>query len=160
MKLTRTLAALVLVGFLPLATTACFGSFQLTRKVYQFNREVSPDKWIRELTFLVMVVLPVYGFASFLDAVVFNSVEFWTGNNPVLAVDGATQTIETADGSATLTRVDEDTLDVKLHGVDGREERFLMVRETGGFVARAPSGALLARVGEVDGQPALVEHRL
>ena len=160
MTLKRTLAAFVLAGFLPLATTACFGSFQLTRKVYNFNREVSPDKWIRELAFLVMVVLPVYGFASFLDAVLFNSIEFWTGNNPVLAVDGATQTIETADGSATLTRVDEDTLDVNLHGLDGREEHFLMVREAGGFVARAPSGELLARVGEVDGQPALVERRL
>lgn len=160
MKLKRTLAALVLVGFLPLTTTACFGTFQLTRKVYQFNREVSPDKWIRELAFLVMVVLPVYGFASFLDAVLFNSVEFWTGNNPVLAVNGASQTIETAQGSATLTRVDEDTLDVKLHDLDGREEHFLMVREAGGFVARAPSGELLARVGEVDGKPTLVEHRL
>lgn len=160
LKSKRTLAALVLVGFLPLATTACFGSFQLTRKVYNFNREVSPDKWIRELAFLVMVVLPVYGFASFLDAVLFNSIEFWTGNNPVLAANGAAQKIETAEGSATLTRVDEDTLDVKLHGLDGREEHFQMVREAGGFVARTPSGELLARVGEVDGQPALVDRRL
>lgn len=158
--LRRTLAVFVLAGFLPLATTGCFGSFQLTRKVYKFNREVSPDKWIRELTFLVMLVLPVYGFASFLDAVVFNSIEFWTGNNPVLAARGSTRTIETAEGSATLTRVDEDTLDVRLTGADGREARFLLSQGEDGFVARAPGGELLARVGEADGEPAVVEQRI
>ena len=159
-RLNRTLAAVVLAGFLPLATTGCFGTFQLTRKVYNFNREVSPDKWIRELTFLVMVVLPVYGFASFLDAVVFNSIEFWTGNNPVLAARGASRTIETTEGSATLTRVDQDTLDVRLMAADGHEERFQIVRKVDGFVARAAGGELLARVGEVDGSPTIVEHRL
>ena len=156
----RTIAAVVLAGFLPLSTTGCFGTFQLTRKVYKFNRDVSPDKWIQELTFLVMVVLPVYGFATFLDAVLFNSIEFWTGNNPVLAARGATRTIDTAEGSATLTRVDENTLDVRLLGLDGREEHFQILRNGDDFVARAPGGGLLARVGEVDGQPALMEHRL
>ena len=156
----RTIAAIVLAGFLPLSTSGCFGTFQLTRKVYKFNREVSPDKWIRELTFLVMVVLPVYGFASFLDAVVFNSIEFWTGNNPVLAARGSSRTIDTAEGSATLTRVDDDTLDVRLLGLDGREEHFRITRNGDSFTASAPGGELLARVGEVDGRPALMEHRL
>jgi len=156
----RTVAALVLVGFLPLATTGCFGTFQLTRKIYQFNKEVSPDKWIRELAFLVMLILPVYGFATLFDAVLFNSVEFWTGKNPVLTADGASQTIETGDGTATMTRLSETTLDVRLRGEDGREEHFQMTREDDGFVARAPGGELLARVGDVGGKPALLEHHL
>lgn len=147
----RGIAILILAAFLPAATTGCFGSFQLVRKVYQFNREVSPDKWIRELTFLVLVIIPVYGAASFLDAVIFNSVEFWTGNNPVLAENGATQTIETEDGIATLKRVDADTLEVRLiRAEDGREDAFRLTRDADGLAALGLDGKLLARVGYGD----------
>jgi len=144
----RALAATILAAYLPVATTGCFGTFQLTRKVYQFNRQVSPDKWIQEIAFLVLVILPIYGFATLLDAVIFNSVEFWTGNNPVLNADGATQTIETADGTATLTRIRADVLDVRAESRTGETVHFQLVREAGGFVARTPSGETLARVGE------------
>ena len=60
----RPLAALVLLGFLPLAS-GCFGSFNLTRKIYEVNKGVSPDKWIRWLVFLAMTVnLLIAGFAG------------------------------------------------------------------------------------------------
>ena len=151
----RTIAALVLMAFLPVSTSGCFGGFQLTRKVYQFNREVSPDKWVRELVFLAMAIFPVYGAATFLDAVIFNSVEFWTGSNPVLAKNGASRKITTAEGTAVLTRVSEDLLDVRIEASDGRESHFRMQREGDGFSARTPTGELIARVAEVDGQPML-----
>lgn len=156
----RTIAALVLMAFLPLSTTGCFGSFQLTRKVYQFNREVSPDKWIRELVFLALAIFPVYGAATFLDAVIFNSVEFWTGNNPVLAKNGASRKITTADGTAVLTRLSEDRLDLKTQGVDGSSSHFVLQREGDGFSARTPAGDLIARVAEVDGEPMLFQREL
>jgi Domain of unknown function (DUF3332) len=149
----RTIASLVLMTFLPLASTGCFGGFQLTRKVYQFNKDISPDKWIRELAFLVMLVLPVYGFATLLDAIFLNSVEFWTGSNPVLAQNGASRKITTAEGTAILTRTSEDTIDVQLRGTDGRESHFVMKREGDGFSARTTDGELVARVAEVDGEP-------
>ena len=148
----RTIAALVLMAFLPVSTAGCFGGFQLTRKVYKFNREVSPDKWVRELAFLVMVILPVYGAATFLDAVVFNSVEFWTGSNPVLANNGASRKITTAEGTAVLTRTSQDSIAVRIEGKDGRTSGFVMQREQDGFSARTQDGHLLARVADVDGE--------
>ena len=160
----RMIAALVLMGFLPVASTGCFGGFQLTRKVYQFNREVSPDKWIRELVFLAMVIFPVYGAATFLDAVAFNSIEFWTGSNPVLAKNGASRKITTAEGVATLTRSGEDKIDVKIdikvEGNDDRSSHFVMQRENDGFSARTPDGELLARVAEIDGELMLFKTEL
>ena len=63
-------------------STACFGSFNLTRLVYDFNEDVD-NKWLRWLLFLGLVIVPVYGIATFVDAVVINSIEFWTGDNPV-----------------------------------------------------------------------------
>jgi len=156
----RTIAALVLMGFLPVATTGCFGGFQLTRKVYSFNRDVSPDKWIRELVFLAMAIFPVYGAATFLDAVIFNSIEFWTGSNPVLAKNGASRKITTADGTAILTRTSENSLDVRVRGLDGRDGHFVMQREGDGFSARTPEGELIARVAEIDGEPMLFKSEL
>lgn len=156
----RTIAALVLMGFLPVATTGCFGGFQLTRKVYSFNREVSPDKWVRELVFLAMAIFPVYGAATFLDAVVFNSIEFWTGSNPVLAKNGASRKITTAYGTAILTRTSENSLDVRVRGLDGRDGHFVMQREGDGFSARTPEGELIARVAEIDGEPMLFKSEL
>jgi Domain of unknown function (DUF3332) len=144
MSMKKTIAIAVLATFLPLATSGCFGTFQLTRKVYQFNRTVSPDKWVREIAFLVMIFVPIYGFASLFDAVLFNSVEFWTGSNPVLASDGASQTLETADGTAVLTRVDANTLDVRVTRSDGEASRFQVTREGDGFIAQSPAGELLA----------------
>lgn len=151
----RTIATLVLMAFLPVSTTGCFGGFQLTRKVYQFNREVSPDKWIRELVFLALAIFPVYGAATFLDAVIFNSIEFWTGNNPILAKNGASRKITTADGTAVLTRKSENALDLRIEANDGRTSHLVLQREGDGFSARTPEGELIARVAEVDGEPML-----
>jgi hypothetical protein len=77
----RSVACLLVVGLL-ISSSGCFGSFTLTKKVYKFNQEVG-DKWVNELVFLVMIIVPVYSIASLLDAVILNSIEFWTGKNPM-----------------------------------------------------------------------------
>lgn len=66
-----------------MTTSACFGSFNVTRKLYGWNKGVSEEKFVRELVFLGLIVVPVYGIAGFIDAIVTNSIEFWTGTNPV-----------------------------------------------------------------------------
>ena len=63
--------------------SGCFGQFALVRKLYNWNASVG-DKWTSEVVYLVMgYLLPVYGFATLADAIVINSIEFWTGSNPV-----------------------------------------------------------------------------
>ena len=156
MKTRRWIAACVLASFIPLSTSGCFGTFELTRKVYRFNQDVSPNKWVRELVFLVLAIVPVYGLAMFIDAIAVNLIEFWTGRNPALAEDGASQTIRTAQGTVTLTRMSANALDVQLRANDGSEQRFLMTREGEGFAARGADGSLLGRVGNVGGIPVLL----
>lgn len=62
----------------------CYGKFNLVRKVYKFNGSFG-NKFVNEVMFLVMNIVPVYGIAGFIDAIVVNSIEFWTGKNPVTA---------------------------------------------------------------------------
>src|SRR5476651_110347 len=75
----KTIAVVLIIAFF---TTGCTGSFNLTRKVYNFHRSQS-DKWSDELCFLIVALIPVYSLATLADAIVFNSIEFWTGKNPV-----------------------------------------------------------------------------
>jgi hypothetical protein len=91
----RRTALLSLSTAAVLSTSACFGSFNLTRKLYGFNKDVSKDKFVRELVFLGLNVVPIYGIAGFIDVVVANTMEFWTGENPIkmsstIRVDSAT----------------------------------------------------------------------
>src|ERR1700733_5910107 len=66
----KTIAVVLIVA---LFTTGCTGSFNLTRKVYNFHRSQT-DKWSDELCFLLVVLIPVYSIATFADAIVFNSI--------------------------------------------------------------------------------------
>ena len=75
----KMIAVILIVAFF---TTGCTGPFNLTRKVYNFHHSQA-DKWSNELCFLVVALTPVYGLAMFADAIIFNSIEFWTGKNPV-----------------------------------------------------------------------------
>lgn len=67
---------------LGLLISGCYGPFNLTRRLYQWNGQVG-DKWEKELVFLLLVALPVYELSAVGDAIIFNSMEFWTGRNPV-----------------------------------------------------------------------------
>jgi len=54
----------------------------LTKKVYSWNNEIG-DKWVNELVFVLMVIVPVYEVTMFIDGIIINSIEFWSGDNPI-----------------------------------------------------------------------------
>ena len=154
--LRRFSAVLVLVGFVPVATTSCFGTFQLTKNLYRFNSEVDPDKWIQWFVFLVFSVIPIYGLALVIDVVFANSMEFWSGENPISADAGTVKVVKGPNGEiATFTWLKEGTLDVVVEG--GTERLHLTLRkEARSLAAWDDEGNLVARVTDVGGQPMLV----
>lgn len=81
--------SLALAGIM-VSQTGCFGEFSLTRKVYEFNQNVG-GKFVNELVFLAFCIIPVYEAATFVDAVILNSIEFWTGSNPLSMAPGETE---------------------------------------------------------------------
>ena len=102
---TTTLALAVAMS------TACMGSFALTKKLYAWNDTVTGNKIINNVIFWGLNIIPVYEFAVFGDAVILNLIEFWTGSN-LLAdasdVDGAGDSrvavVEGTDGTLLVTR--------------------------------------------------------
>ncbi|XXF79381.1 DUF3332 domain-containing protein [Myxococcaceae bacterium GXIMD 01537] len=68
--------------------TGCFGSFDLTRKIYNFNKGASDNKFVRWLIFLGLSIIPVYEVGVLVDTLVLNSIEFWTGEQPMANAAG------------------------------------------------------------------------
>jgi hypothetical protein len=154
-RVRSAVATLALCAFLPVSLGGCFGGFELTKKTYQFNKEVSPDKWIRWLVFLLITIVPIYGIAMLVDAIAMNSMEFWTGKNPVLA--GTERTFHGEDGDVALVRYGFDgVVDVRITRADGSEQQLRLMRAADSVVALDGKGNLIARVGDLDGQPALL----
>ncbi len=158
--LRRGMSIGIVAAFLPMATTGCFGEFRLTRKVYAFNKSVSKDKWVRWLVFLVIVIVPVYHLATFIDALIANSIEFWTGKNPISASAGATRVVTAPGGEVLTMRLREDgAIDATVLYGNGALESFTLRREADAVIAYDAEGRELARVGDVLGEPALLAAR-
>ncbi len=142
----QKLLALMLAAVFCISATGCFGSFALTHKVYDFNTEVSDNEWVQELVFLVFIWLPVYGLASWGDAIIFNSIEFWTGNNVLDDMESTSKTVETPEGTATMQLQEDGTVAVSVEKSCGGCQKFTLERTCDGVVAKDCDGATIAEV--------------
>lgn len=82
MKAKRISCALATFLALLLTATSCFGPFNATRRVHTWNREFE-NRWAGEGVFLAFSILWVNRLMWVADALVFNSIEFWGGTNPI-----------------------------------------------------------------------------
>lgn len=157
--------AVLCAGLLSLNATGCFGQFRLTQRIWGFNKGVSDAKFVQWLLFLVFVVVPVYEVGALVDLLVFNSIEFWSGRNPVSGVDGHIE-----DGGPRALRLSPtDTLRLSRDADSGvmrveleREGQAPVVRYfeplEDGMAVRDDAGALLLLARETrDGAVALTD---
>jgi hypothetical protein len=153
MKRASRLLAVMCVALFSVHVSGCFGKFALTRAIWEFNKNVSPNKFVQWLVFLVLVVVPVYGIGTLVDALVINSIEFWTGSNPVLAAEGGgTQTRVVRLGPGDTLRLSRepgsDVMKVELE----REGQAPLVRYfeplEDGMAVRDDAGAVLLQARE------------
>lgn len=137
---TRVICVVLALAFLPMATAGCIGSFAAWNKLKDWNEGMSENKWVQELLFLVLHIIPVYPVAYLLDIVIINSIEFWTGDNPMMSA----QTIVGEDGTVTtITPVNENRLSVTIVTTDGTEETFDLERGDQSIAAYDADGNLM-----------------
>lgn len=65
--------------------SSCVGSFGLHSKLVNWNQSIG-NKFVNELVYLACNIIPVYGVCYLADALVINSIEFWSGSNPMASV--------------------------------------------------------------------------
>lgn len=92
-KIKISVAAILLAGG-SLLFSNCIGSFSLTKSVINWNKGVG-NKFVNELVFFAFWILPVYEVTSIADLLVLNSIEFWSGKNPMNA---SVKTVDTDHG--------------------------------------------------------------
>lgn len=94
MKKLYLTVGLVLTLCGSMTLSSCIGSFALTNRVLSWNNQIG-SKFVNELVFFAFWVLPVYEVTSVADLLVLNSIEFWSGNNPMTA---SVKAIDTDNG--------------------------------------------------------------
>lgn len=87
--------AILLCAAGSLLFSSCIGRFALTDKVLTWNNQIG-SKFVNELVFVAFWILPVYEITAIADLLVINSIEFWSGNNPVQAY---TKVVHTDNGN-------------------------------------------------------------
>lgn len=108
--------------------TGCMGKFALTDKVYSWNEKVDSNRWINEGVFVAFMIIPVYAVTMFADVIIFNSVDWWTGKNPIAA--GDTREVRGDDGSVALMTMRADgAIDVAVSAASGQRSQFTLVRD-------------------------------
>ena len=68
---------------LGLLTPACLGPDNLYNGIKNWNAEVSSQDFVNELIYIGFWILPVYPIAALGDIVIFNTIEYWSGGNPI-----------------------------------------------------------------------------
>jgi hypothetical protein len=90
-KFTLYSMAVLMLGISTL-NSGCMGSWGITKKVYEWNDGATGNKFVNNLIFWVFLIVPVYGITIFVDFVVLNLIEFWTGSNPMAMAPGEKET--------------------------------------------------------------------
>ena len=123
-----------------LLTTGCMGHMGVTKKLKKGNLSITENRWGREGIFLGFSVLWVYRITAILDLFVFNSVEFWSGENPITnqpaLVNIPKETLEKIFGErdmevlAKIQRINDTEAKMYLAFANGDKVTFDVVRST------------------------------
>ena len=150
--------ALVLVAAVGTLSAGCFGKFQLTRKLYDINQSID-EKYVRSVVTWLFVI--PYAVTGLVDFIVFNVIEFWSGENPVAETkvtkvhvqeNGRTVLTLSRDGSGTLAvieRYEGERLVSTLRVRDDGKGTVAAVETAEGRIVREVS-AVAASDGSVD----------
>lgn len=87
MKKTKCLFLAIFFLIFSTFSNSCIGPFKLTRKTYEWNNSIG-DKWVNNVVFWALLIIPVYEVVTCLDIVIFNVIDFWGGTNPISMNEG------------------------------------------------------------------------
>ena len=94
-KLNLKVVACLMMG--TLLYSSCIGSFSLFNSYAKWQCNMTGNKFINAI--VGFILMPIVGSVClFVDSVVLNTIEFWTGDNPMHANIGKTKQVLGSDG--------------------------------------------------------------
>lgn len=96
MKKTNVkIVACLLIG--SMFYSSCIGSFSLFNSYAKWQRHMTDNKYVNAIVGFILMPI-VGGVCLFVDSLVLNTIEFWTGDNPMHASIGKTKQVMGSDG--------------------------------------------------------------
>lgn len=147
-----SVAGIALAG--TLLFSSCIGSFNLSKKILAWNQTID-NKFVNEVVFVALWIVPVYEVSILADILVINSIEFWSGNNPVEAgivkhVQGenGVYTVETLDNGYHIENEDGQKVDLVYDKssntwsavANGESTKIIKMEEEGKVIVYLPNG--------------------
>ncbi len=115
-KLTICLALSASVLF-----TSCLGSFSAFNGLKDWNNDITDSRFVNNLVFWGLNIIPVYGLFFIGDVLIFNVIEFWSGSNPIAMNEGESETqIVERDGSTFKMTATKNRLQINI--IDGKRK--------------------------------------
>lgn len=114
MKKSKTLLVCAMLSG-SILFSSCIGSFGLWNGLKDWNQGVG-NKFVNELVFVAFHIVMVYEVAYLADILVLNSIEFWSGSNPVASI-GEVKTVQGEKGEY-LVKTNEDGYTITKKGED------------------------------------------
>lgn len=145
MKKTKIAIYALLLAGCSLTLSSCLGSFSMTNRVTAWNKQVG-NKFVNELVFVALCVMQVYSVTLLTDMLVINSIEFWSGTNPMDAA--SVKVVDTEHGSY-LIACDEKGYTVTNQST-GEKTRFEFIEETDTWAVLGDNGELVPFMTFVD----------
>jgi hypothetical protein len=128
----RKLVVFFMIAVFSTVSVGCTGTFKVTKELYKFHRK--QDKWVDEILFLGFAVFQVYSITLLGDAIIFNSIEFWTGKNPITSNTEANNTV--------AMKYDSKTKDIEVSNLNTGKS-FVLARTDNGVIAKDRNGKVL-----------------
>ncbi|MER3375538.1 MAG: DUF3332 domain-containing protein [Allomuricauda sp.] len=72
--------------------SSCLGSFKAFNNLKNWNQGATDSKFLDNLIFWGLNIVPVYGLFFLGDVLIFNVIEFWSGSNPIAMKPGESET--------------------------------------------------------------------
>lgn len=126
--------------------SSCIGSFNLSKKVLAWNQTID-SKFVNELVFFALWIVPVYEVCLLADILVINSIEFWSGENPVEA--GIVKKVQGENGVYTVETLENG---YKIQNEEGQQMNLVYDKGTNTWNAVADGKTTKLVKIENDGQ--------
>jgi hypothetical protein len=134
--------------------TSCLGSFSAFNSLRDWNDGLTGNKFLDQLVFWALNIVPVYGLFLFGDVILFNLLEFWTGSNPIAMADGESETqYANIKGTDVRMTASKNKFDIAILSGDnaGKEVNLLFVPEDKSWNAVGENGELTKLASMEDG---------
>ena len=108
--------------------SGCYGKNACFKKLHDWNGTLG-DKWINSIVHFFLFIFGIYGICwGLIDGLVLNTIEFWTGSNPLASGDSYYE--KDAQGNSIAAVKNEDgTMSVEVTTAKGEKANLTLQRD-------------------------------